>query len=355
MSASPSDLTTEGDRAPAGEPLLQVSDLSVRFRTEDGSLSAVDGVSFDVRAGELLAVVGESGCGKSVTAMALSGLLPGSATVTGSVRLDGVELVGAEPATLRRARGGKIAYIFQEPMTSLNPVFTVGRQISEVLRVHEGMSKRQALDRAGELLTLVGIPSARERLQQYPHQLSGGMRQRVMIAMSVACNPRVLVADEPTTALDVTVQAGILDVLRDLRDRLGAAVVLITHDLGVVADVSDRVMVMYAGRVVERGEVHEFFAHPRHQYSVGLLGAVPAARVHGGARQRLREIPGLVPVLAEQPDACTFADRCPAADQTCRTSRPPLKRAPRSAHEAACWHPATEVDLEAPAPDGDPV
>ena len=342
-----SDLTPAPDESTPGEPLLQVRDLSVRFRTEDGTLSAVDGVSFDARAGELLAVVGESGCGKSVTAMALSGLLPGSATVTGSVRLDGVELVGAGAATLRQARGGKIAYIFQEPMTSLNPVFTVGRQISEVLRVHEGMSKKQALDRAAELLHLVGIPSARERLKQYPHQLSGGMRQRVMIAMSVACNPRVLVADEPTTALDVTVQAGILDVLRDLRDRLGAAVVLITHDLGVVADVADRVMVMYAGRVVERGEVHEFFAHPRHQYSVGLLGAVPAARVHG-TRQRLREIPGLVPVLAEQPDACTFADRCPAADDTCRTSRPPLTRAPQSAHEAACWHPATEVNRTVP-------
>jgi oligopeptide/dipeptide ABC transporter ATP-binding protein len=344
VSASIENVTSRGERTSTDEPLLQVRDLSVRFRTEDGRLSAVDGVSFDAHAGELLAVVGESGCGKSVTAMALSGLLPRSATVTGSVRLGGVELVGADTATLRRARGSQIAYIFQEPMTSLNPVFTVGRQISEVLRVHEGMSKRQALDRAAELLDLVGIPSARERLKQYPHQLSGGMRQRVMIAMSVACNPRVLVADEPTTALDVTVQAGILDVLRDLRDRLGAAVVLITHDLGVVADVADRVMVMYAGRVVERGEVHEFFAHPRHQYSVGLLGAVPAARVHGGARQRLREIPGLVPVLEEQPDACTFADRCPAADDTCRTSRPPLERAPQSAHEAACWHPATDED-----------
>jgi oligopeptide/dipeptide ABC transporter ATP-binding protein len=344
MSTSTENLATLGGRPGADEPLLQVRDLSVRFRTEDGRLSAVDGVSFDAHAGELLAVVGESGCGKSVTAMALSGLLPRSATVTGSVKLGGVELVGADPGTLRRARGGQIAYIFQEPMTSLNPVFTVGRQIGEVLRVHEGMNKKQALDRAAELLDLVGIPSARERLKQYPHQLSGGMRQRVMIAMSVACNPRVLVADEPTTALDVTVQAGILDVLRDLRDRLGAAVVLITHDLGVVADVADRVMVMYAGRVVERGEVHEFFAHPRHQYSVGLLGAVPAARVHGGMRERLREIPGLVPVLAEQPDACTFADRCPAADDLCRTSRPPLERAPYSAHEAACWHPATEQD-----------
>ena len=351
MNAASSDLTELRDEVRPGDPLLQVRELSVRFRTEDGPLSAVDDVSFDARAGELLAVVGESGCGKSVTAMALTGLLPGSATVTGSVLLAGEELVGADKTTLRRVRGREIAYIFQEPMTSLNPVFTVGRQISEVLRVHEGMAKKEALQRSGELLELVGIPSARERLKQYPHQLSGGMRQRVMIAMSIACNPRVLVADEPTTALDVTVQAGILDLLRDLRDRLGAAIVLITHDLGVVADVADRVMVMYAGRVVERGEVHEFFAHPRHQYSVGLLGAVPAARVHG-TRQRLREIPGLVPVLSEQPDACTFAERCPAADDQCRRSRPPLERAPQSAHEAACWHPATDSSRVAARQDG---
>ena len=351
MNAASSDLTELRDEVRPGDPLLQVRELSVCFRTEDGPLSAVDDVSFDARAGELLAVVGESGCGKSVTAMAVTGLLPGSATVTGSVLLGGEELVGADKTTLRRVRGREIAYIFQEPMTSLNPVFTVGRQISEVLRVHEGMAKKEALQRSGELLELVGIPSARERLKQYPHQLSGGMRQRVMIAMSIACNPRVLVADEPTTALDVTVQAGILDLLRDLRDRLGAAIVLITHDLGVVADVADRVMVMYAGRVVERGEVHEFFAHPRHQYSVGLLGAVPAARVHG-TRQRLREIPGLVPVLSEQPDACTFAERCPAADDQCRTSRPPLERAPQSAHEAACWHPATDSSRVAASQDG---
>jgi peptide/nickel transport system ATP-binding protein len=324
-------------------PLLDVRDLSVRFRTEGGQVSAVDGVSFDARAGELLAVVGESGCGKSVAAMALSGLLPRSATVTGSVVLDDIELVGAPDATLRAIRGRDIAYVFQEPMTSLNPVFTVGRQIAEVLRLHEGMTRGQAMDRAAELLELVGIPSPRERLRHYPHQLSGGLRQRVMIAMAVACNPRVLVADEPTTALDVTVQAGILDVLRDMRDRLGAAVVLITHDLGVVADVADRVMVMYAGRIVERGEVDELFARPRHHYTTGLLGAVPSARTAGG-EQRLREIPGLVPVLSEQPDACTFADRCPAADNTCRTRQPPLSRAPQSRHEVACWHPTRSAD-----------
>jgi peptide/nickel transport system ATP-binding protein len=323
----------------AEEPLLRVRDLTVGFRTEDGPVSAVDHVSFDARAGELLAVVGESGCGKSVAAMALSGLLARNATVSGSVRLGGRELVGASPDQLRAVRGKEIAYIFQEPMTSLNPVFTVGRQVAEVLRVHEGMSRTQALDRAVELLDLVGIPHPRERLRQYPHQLSGGLRQRVMIAMAVACDPRVLVADEPTTALDVTVQAGILDVLRDLRDRLGAAIVLITHDLGVVADVADRVMVMYAGRVVERSEVDELFARPRHHYTVGLLGAVPSARVSGG-EQRLREIPGLVPTLEQQPDACTFAARCPAADERCRSQEPPLAPAPQSSHEVACWHPA---------------
>jgi peptide/nickel transport system ATP-binding protein len=323
----------------AGRPLLQVRDLGVSFRTEDGRVQAVDRVSFEARAGELLAVVGESGCGKSVMAMALSGLLPGNATVTGSVELAGRELVAASQGDLRRVRGSRIAYIFQEPMTSLNPVFTVGRQVTEVLRVHVGMDRRRAMDRAAELLDLVGIANPRERLKQYPHQQSGGLRQRVMIAIAVAADPEVLVADEPTTALDVTVQAGILDVLRDLRDRIGAAVVLITHDLGVVADVADRVLVMYAGRVVERGEIHELFARPRHHYTVGLLGAVPTARVDG-AEQRLREIPGLVPVLEESEPRCTFSDRCPAADDLCRAQQPPLTIAPESGHEAACWHPA---------------
>ena len=323
----------------SGTPLLQVRDLSVDFRTEDGHVCAVDQVTLEARAGELLAVVGESGCGKSVMAMALSGLLPRNATVTGSVELAGHQLVGASASDLRRVRGSRIAYIFQEPMTSLNPVFTVGRQVAEVLRVHEGMDRRQALDRAAELLDLVGIANPRERLRQYPHQLSGGLRQRVMIAMAVAGNPEVLVADEPTTALDVTVQAGILDVLRDLRDRLGAAVVLITHDLGVVADIADRVLVMYAGRVVERGDVHELFARPRHHYTMGLLGAVPTPRIDE-QEERLREIPGLVPTLERPEDRCTFAERCPAADDTCRTHQPPLERAPESNHEVACWHPA---------------
>ncbi len=328
---------------PAGgiAPVLTVRDLSVGFTTEDGTVSAVDAVSFDVWPGEVLAVVGESGCGKSVTAMSLSGLLPPAARVTGSVLLEGTELVGAGDRQLRRIRGDDIAYVFQEPMTSLNPVFTVGRQIVEVLRLHQGMNRRQAAARAVELLTLVGIPSPARRVGEYPHQLSGGMRQRVMIAMALACDPTVLVADEPTTALDVTVQAAILDLLRDLGRRLGTAIVLITHDLGVVADIADRVVVMYAGRVVETAPTQDLFDTPRHHYTTGLLGAVPTAgrRASDG---RLQEIPGLVPVLSEQPDACTFADRCPAASDRCRTSRPPLapETTDRTVHRFACWHPA---------------
>ena len=319
-------------------PVLEVSDLSVTFRTEDGQLSAVDHVSFAVGDGEVLAVVGESGCGKSVTAMSLAGLLPRTATVDGSVKLDGVELIGADKRTLRSIRGREVAYIFQEPMTSLNPVFTVGRQIGEVLQTHIGLSRRTARERSIELLKVVGIPSAERRVSDYPHQLSGGMRQRVMIAMAVACDPKVLIADEPTTALDVTIQAGILDVLRELRERLGTSIVLITHDLGVVADLADRVAVMYAGRVVETAEVHELFAHPQHPYTTGLLGASPAAGRHAETH-RLNEIPGLVPVLTAQPDACTFADRCPRALDTCRTSQPELMGGP---HRVACWNPVRE-------------
>ena len=317
-------------------PVLRVRDLSVTFRTEDGPVSAVDRVSFDVEPGEVLAVVGESGCGKSVTAMSLAGLLPGNATVTGSVQLRGDELVGAPETRLRDVRGAEIAYIFQEPMTSLNPVFTVGSQIVETLRIHQKLSRKAARARAAELLGLVGIPEPARRVGEYPHQFSGGMRQRVMIAMALACDPAVLVADEPTTALDVTVQAAVLDLLRDLGRRLGTAIVLITHDLGVVADIADRVLVMYAGRVVETGATQELFDAPSHHYTVGLLGAVPTAslRTDDG---RLREIPGLVPVLREQPDACTFADRCPAADEQCRTAAPPLEE------HVACWHPVREA------------
>ncbi|MEU1244053.1 ABC transporter ATP-binding protein [Micromonospora parva] len=330
----------------AGAPVLEIRDLSVSFPTETGTVSAVDGVSLDLAPGEIVGMVGESGCGKSVTAMSIAGLLPGSARVTGSVRLDGTQLIGAREAALRRVRGREIAYIFQEPMTSLNPVLTVGRQIGEVLQVHERMSRRASRARAVELLTLVGIPSAAQRVDTYPHQLSGGMRQRVMIAMAVACGPKVLVADEPTTALDVTVQAGILQVLRDLRDQLGTSVLIITHDLGVIADIADRVVVMYAGRVAERAPVDDLFAHPRHRYTAGLLSASPQPGRHAGT-DRLTEIPGLVPVLASQPDACTFADRCPAADERCRTAAPPLAGVGGTDHVAACWHPCETAPQEA--------
>jgi peptide/nickel transport system ATP-binding protein len=344
----------EGETARTDAPVLEVSGLSVTFSSESGPVSAVDGVDLTLLPGEIVGIVGESGCGKSVTAMSLAGLLPRTARIGGSVLLQGKELIGASPGDLRAARGREIAYIFQEPMSSLNPVLTVGRQIVEVLQVHEGLSRRNARSRAVELLTLVGIPSPAERVSNYPHQLSGGMRQRVMIAMAVACEPKVLVADEPTTALDVTVQAGILDVLRELRDRLGTSILVITHDLGVIADIADRVVVMYAGRVVERAGADELFAHPQHHYTSGLLSATPTSGRHAGTH-RLQEIPGLVPVLATQPDACTFAQRCPAADDQCVSAAPPLAAAqglpalPKD-HLVACWHPLGD-STHAPAED----
>ncbi|MEV8564825.1 ABC transporter ATP-binding protein [Streptomyces sp. NPDC051322] len=325
----------------AAEPVLSVRDLSVSFRSGERTVHAVDHVSYDLKRGEVLAVVGESGCGKSVTAMAVLGLLPATATATGSAKLSGHELIGTTDKELRKVRGNDIAVIFQEPMTSLNPVLTIGRQIGEVLRRHLGLSRKEARERAVELLDLVGIPAPRQRIDEYPHQLSGGMRQRVMIAIAVACDPSVLIADEPTTALDVTVQAGILEVLQSLRERLGTAIVLITHDLGVVADTADRVLVMYAGRAVEAAPVDELFAAPRHPYTRGLLGAV--LKPGGEGKRRLPEIPGLVPSLDVQPDACTFAPRCALADDSCGARRPRLAAVgPASgvdaAHRAACWH-----------------
>ncbi|MEV7866296.1 ABC transporter ATP-binding protein [Streptomyces sp. NPDC088124] len=352
-------------------PVLSVRDLSVAFRSGHAggepasprTVHAVDSVSFDLAPREVLAVVGESGCGKSVTSLAVMGLLPPTATVTGSIRLGGRELAGAPDKELRKVRGKDIAMIFQEPMTSLNPVLTVGRQIGEVLRGHQGLGRRRARERTVELLELVGIPDPARRAREYPHQLSGGMRQRVMIAVAVACDPGVLIADEPTTALDVTVQAGILEVLHSLRERLGTAIVLITHDLGVVADTADRVLVMYAGRAVEQAPVHELFAAPRHPYTAGLLGAVlrPGAGVSAGVgagaagvgmgvgartetgavKRRLTEIPGLVPSLDEQPDACTFAPRCARADDRCTGARPAFGPARDAGHHrVACWHPS---------------
>jgi peptide/nickel transport system ATP-binding protein len=317
-----------------GGTLLEVRDLSVRFRTEDGVVLAADEVSFEVAEREVLALVGESGCGKSVTAMALTRLLPSNATVSGSVRLGDQSLLDLSDSDLRDVRGRHIAYVFQEPMSSLNPVLTVGRQLGEVLRRHQGMRGAAATRRAAALLELVGIPLPGRRLKEYPHQLSGGMRQRVMIAMAVACRPRLLVADEPTTALDVTVQAGILDVLRALRAEIGTAVLLITHDLGVVADLADRVVVMYAGRTIEEAGTEALFARHSHPYTRGLLEAVPDLQ-RGSA---IREIPGRVPTMRVSPDACTFADRCERADGRCRSARPALLTGP-AGHPVRCHHP----------------
>jgi peptide/nickel transport system ATP-binding protein len=318
------------------EPLLEVRDLSVRFDTDEGTVHAVDGMSLELASGQVLGIVGESGCGKSVTALSILGLLPKTATVTGSIRFEGAELLGAPRSRLRKIRGRQISFVFQEPMTSLNPVLRIGNQIEEVLREHLSLSRTAAKERVVELLDLVHIPDPSRRIDEYPHQLSGGMRQRVVIAMALACDPKILIADEPTTALDVTIQAGILDLLRELRARLGTAIVLITHNLGVVADLADRVVVMYAGRKAEEAAVGELFAHPQHPYTIGLLGAVPRA---GAARNgRLQEIPGRVPSLAEPPGHCAFADRCPRADEQSWSSVPEL-RLVRPDHVVACFHP----------------
>jgi peptide/nickel transport system ATP-binding protein len=321
--------------------LLDVQDLSVRFDTDDGAVHAVDRLSFTLEAGEVLGVVGESGCGKSVSAMSLLQLLPETAHITGSAEFGGRDLISASASRLREIRGREIAFVFQEPMTSLNPAFRIGNQLAEVLRRHLGLGRAEARRRAIELLDLVRIPAPERRVDEYPHQLSGGMRQRVMIAMALACDPKILIADEPTTALDVTIQAGILDLMRDIRERLGTAIVLITHNLGVVADIADRVIVMYAGRKVEEALVRELYAYPQHPYTIGLLGAIPrpgAADEQG----RLREIPGRVPSLAELPAGCAFAPRCPRADDRTRCERPELREI-RPAHLVACFHPGPEV------------
>jgi peptide/nickel transport system ATP-binding protein len=318
-------------------PLLEVEDLSVRFETDDGNVHAVDRLSFTLDEGEVLGIVGESGCGKSVSLMSITRLLPPTANVTGSARLGDIDLLTASSSQIRRVRGRSIAYVFQEPMTSLNPSFTVGRQIDEVLRRHLDFSRSAAQRRAIELLELVRIPAPERRVNEYPHELSGGMRQRVMIAIALACDPKILVADEPTTALDVTIQAGILDLMRDIRARLGTAIVLITHNLGVVADIADRVLVMYAGRKVEEAPVHELFAAPQHPYTIGLLGAIPRPG-SASAIGRLQEIPGRVPSLRELPQACVFADRCPRADELTRSELPQLREV-RPRHLVACFHP----------------
>jgi peptide/nickel transport system ATP-binding protein len=320
--------------------LLQVEDLRTHFYTVDGITRAVDGVSFTVAAGETLGIVGESGCGKSVTALSILRLLPPriGRIVGGRVAFEGTNLLDLDIAAMRDIRGNRIAMIFQEPMTSLNPVLTVGSQIAEAVRIHQGASPAEARARAEEMLQLVKIPDAAKRLDDYPHQFSGGMRQRVMIAMALSCNPKLLVADEPTTALDVTVQAQILRLMLELKERTGAAVILITHALGVVAQTCQRVIVMYAGRIVETAPVEELFDRPLHPYTRGLMASIP--RLGAAARQkRLTEIPGIVPDLRKPIPGCAFAPRCPLADARCAAARPDLADH-GAGHAVACWKAA---------------
>ena len=316
-------------------PVLDVRDLTTVFHTRSGDLHAVNSVSFDLRAGELLGVVGESGSGKSVTMMALIGLLasPPAVVRSGQVLFDGHDLLTVDKDTLRAIRGKRIGFVFQDPMTSLNPVFTVGFQIMEPLRKHMGLNKSAARTRAAELLHLVGIPDATQRLKDYPHQFSGGMRQRVMIAMALACDPEVLIADEPTTALDVTIQAQILELIKALREKSGMAIIWITHDLGVIAGIADRVIVMYGGQVVEQAPVAELFANPRHPYTRALLKTVPS--VHGQRSARLQVIEGQPPILRSAPDACAFLPRCAHGFGRCAAENP-QRRAVGVGHDLAC-------------------
>jgi peptide/nickel transport system ATP-binding protein len=324
--------------------LLEVENLQTHFRTPDGVNRAVDGVSFQVEQGETLAIVGESGCGKSVTANSILRLIPEPpGRIAGAIRFQGIDLLKLSDRAMRAIRGNDISMIFQEPMTSLNPVLNVGRQLGETLRLHQGLDKRAAEARAVDMLALVGISEPRRRVREYPHQMSGGMRQRVMIAMALACNPKLLIADEPTTALDVTIQAQILELMADLKRKVGAAIILITHDLGVVAEVAERVMVMYAGRKVEEAPVAQLFRSPRHPYTQGLLGAVPKLGSSlTGTDTRLAEIPGLVPSLKERIPGCVFASRCRLATNLCRELAPALEtKAP--GHVAACHFAAREA------------
>ncbi|HEV2958215.1 MAG TPA: ABC transporter ATP-binding protein [Xanthobacteraceae bacterium] len=324
--------------------MLEVENLQTHFRTPDGVNRAVDGVSFHVDEGETLAIVGESGCGKSVTANSILRLIPEPpGRIAGVIRFQGTDLLKLSERAMRAIRGNDISMIFQEPMTSLNPVLTVGRQLGETLRLHQGLDKRAAEGRAIEMLALVGIPEPRRRVREYPHQMSGGMRQRVMIAMALACNPKLLIADEPTTALDVTIQAQILELMADLKRKVGAAIVLITHDLGVVAEVAERVMVMYAGRKVEEASVKQLFRSPRHPYTQGLLGAVPKLGSSlTGTDTKLAEIPGQVPSLKERIPGCVFASRCALATEMCRQLAPALE-AKAPGHVAACHYAAREA------------
>jgi len=326
----------------AAEPLLEIADLRTYFFTGAGIVRAVDGISYAVRPGEVLGVVGESGCGKSVTALSILRLVanPPGRIVSGAIRFEGSNLLDLSESEMEAVRGNDISMIFQEPMTSLNPLMTIGRQIGEAIALHQGLSQREALERAGEMLRRVHIPEAERRVHAYPHQLSGGMRQRAMIAMALSCNPKLLIADEPTTALDVTIQAQILDLMRELQDTFGTAIILITHDMGVIAENADRVVVMYAGRKVEEASADDLFEQPGHPYTMGLLGSLPNLEVaaHTQARRaRLVEIKGMVPSLANLPKGCSFAPRCGFATEECRAAYPPLEQH-RPGHWVACWH-----------------
>lgn len=331
------------DGPDAQKIVLEVRDLETHFHTPSGTVRAVDGLSYTVREGEILGVVGESGCGKSVTALSILRLIPEppGQIVGGAIEFEGNDLLALSEPEMEMIRGNDISMIFQEPMTALNPLYTVGRQISESIALHQGLSKRDAMNQAVEMLRRVSIPEPESRVKAYPHQLSGGMRQRVMIAMALCCNPKVLIADEPTTALDVTIQAQILDLMREQQDNIGAAIVLITHDMGVVAENADRVVVMYAGRKVEEAAVDALFERPSHPYTQGLLGSIPnveeAAHVKGG-RPRLTEITGMVPSLTELPPGCAFAPRCQYASNQCRVAPLPQLEELRPDHWVSCWN-----------------
>jgi peptide/nickel transport system ATP-binding protein len=320
-----------------GSRLLEISGLKVHFRTDDGWVRAVDGVDIGVGRGETVCVVGESGCGKTVTAMTVMKLIamPPGRIVAGQILWQGRDIVPLGPDDMRSIRAREIGIVFQEPMTSLNPVYTVGEQIAESVRLHEGLSKRVAMDRAVEMLKLVNIPNPARRAHDYPHQFSGGMRQRVMIAMALACGPKLLIADEPTTALDVTIQAQILDLLTEMKERLGMAVMLITHAMGVVAETAQRVVVMYAGKVVEEAPVIELFGNPRHPYTQGLIRSIPRLDLAAVKKERLEAIPGTVPSLLHPPPGCRFAARCRYAMPQCIEAEPPLREV-APGHKVAC-------------------
>ena len=349
-----------GQRAPLGPPpaedvLLEVRGLKTYFHVMDGTVAAVDGVDFQIKRGETLGLVGESGCGKSVTSLTIMRLIdiPPGEIVAGEIWFDGREILSMSPAEMRRVRGADMSMIFQEPMTSLNPVFTVGYQIAEAVKAHMGVSNREARDRAIEMLSLVGIPSPERRVKQYPHELSGGMRQRVMIAMALSCDPKLIIADEPTTALDVTIQAQILELIKSIQQRTGTALLLITHDLAVVAETVERIAVMYAGKIVENGTAEEVLLSPKHPYTQGLITSIPSNVARG---QRLNVIKGTVPNPFRMPVGCRFEPRCPFAFATCKDFSPELRTIGEN-QQSACWlqYPQSElpvknVDPAAPMP-----